>query len=418
MGKAIVAAVFLSLSLTLSSAERLSAGGYAIPPQTSRSVALSNAVTAGVQDPSAVYINPAALTEIPGNQTLMGFNYINTVSGIKNSGRESINRHDDSLIPTFFTNYHVPQSDLTLGLGMYTPFGLATSYDKNSFTRYGAVRSELRTTYLTSSLAWRVHPAFSLGAGLSFVHSAAQFSRAIFASPFPDARLRLTDTDNGYAYNVGLLLKPHERLKLGLTYRGRLDLNYDTGTVKVVDGGGTTSTARSKGTQLPLVPVISAGIQYRIAPAWDIEFVYDHARWSEFRHLKARFNPVLLSGTLSGLFIQELWQDTHTLRLGSAYRLNEKIELRAGVVLEETPIPQRTLGPSIPGADLLGLSAGVGYEWKALKLDVGYMAVFYQTRNVQNNVLEVDNLANTVAPGRDKYETFQNFVSVNLLYRF
>lgn len=393
-------------------------GGYAIPPQTASGIALSNAVTAGVEDPSAVYVNPAALTEVDGNQIMGGLIYINSVSSVSNSGTNSPNKHDDNFIPTLFANYHIPRTNVTAGIGLYSPFGLATSYAENSFTRFGAIRSELRTAYVTPAVAWQAHPALSVGAGLSFVHSSALFSRALFLGPGAEGRLRLADTDNGYSYTVGILAKPHEKIKVGFNYRGRVDLNFDTGQVKVADATGTVSTARSKGTQIPLPPVISVGIQWQITPAWSAEFDYNFTHWSEFQHLKARFTPSLLGGLLPGLFIQELWKDTSTLRLGMAYRLNRSLELRGGIILDETPIPARTLSPSIPGADLLTVNGGIRYNWNNLALDLGYMAAFYKTRRVINNVLEADNLANTVAPGSDKYRTFQNLVSLHLSYRF
>lgn len=408
-------APLLCLSLLLQEA---SGGGYAIPHQSARAVGLANAVTAGVADPSAVYVNPAALTEIQGNRVLAGVNYIHVVSSIDNSGRTSVNRHDDNFIPTFFANYHLPATDLTAGIGLYAPYGLAASYDENSFTRFGAVRSELRTMYLTPAISWRVNPSLSVGGGLSFVHSSALFARSLFLGGGAEGKVRLTDTDNGYGYNVGLLYKPVERIKLGLTYRSRVDLNFDTALAKVADATGAISTARSKGTQIPLPPVISVGLNWQITPDWAAEFVYDYTHWSEFRHLKARFTPALLGGGLGGLFIQSLWKDASILRLGASYRATENLELRAGVTVDETPIPARTLSPSIPGADLLTLNAGLGYRWGSVGVDLAYMAVFYKKRSVLNDVLEAGNSANTVAPGRDKYEIFHNFVSLHLTYRF
>jgi long-chain fatty acid transport protein len=410
--------LFVSGLLFVIRASTASAGGYAIPPQTASSIGLSNAVTAGVTDPSAVYVNPAALTEVDGNQMMGGLIYINSVSSVSNSGRNSPNKHDDNFIPTLFANYHIPRTNVTAGIGLYAPFGLATSYAENSFTRFGAIRSELRTAYVTPAVAWQAHPALSVGAGVSFVHSSALFSRALFLGPGVEGKLRLADTDNGYSYSLGILYKPHEKIKLGFNYRGRVDLNYDTGHVKVADGTGAVSTARAKGTQIPLPPVFSAGIHWQISRAWSAEFDYNFTHWSEFRHLKARFTPSLLGGALAGLFIQELWKDTSTLRLGIAYQLNKNLELRGGIILDETPIPSRTLSPSIPGADLMTLNGGIRYNWKNFAVDLGYMAAFYKTRRVVNNVLEADNLANTVAPGSDKYRTFQNLVSVHLRYRF
>jgi long-chain fatty acid transport protein len=407
----------LQLFLICLIAQRALGGGYAIPYQSAGAVGRGNAVTAGVQDPSAVYSNPAALSEIEGNQILGGLQYINVVSSVKNSGRNSPNRHDDNFIPTLFANYHIPSTDVTLGLGLYTPFGLATSYKPDSFTRFAAVRSELKLFYINPALAWQPANFLSLGAGLSYVHSSALFSRALFLGAGAEGRIRLTDTDNGYSFNTGLLLKPHEKWKFGLSYRGRVDLNYDTADAKVANAAGVVETGRSKGTQLPLPPVISMGINWQINTDWDVEFVYDHTHWSEFRHLKARFNPAFLGGTLRGLFIQEKWKDTSSFRFGSSYRLSPTWVARAGFVLDESPIPASTLGPSIPGADTLTFNAGLGYQRNNWKVDLGYAAIFYKQRSVSNNVLEA-NSTSTLTPGRDKYAVFENFVSITLGFKF
>ena len=407
-------APFICLSLLVQAA---SAGGYALPYQSAGAVGRGNAVTAGVDDPSAVYSNPAALSEVEGNQILGGMQYINVVSGVKNSGRNSRNQHDDNFIPTLFANYHIPSTDVTLGLGLYTPFGLATSYKPDSFTRFGAVRSELKLFYINPALAWRPTRFLSVGGGLSFVHSSALFSRSLFLGAGSEGKIRLTDTDNGYAFNLGILVKPDERWKLGMTYRGRVDLNYDTAKVKVANSAGAVETGRSKGTQLPLPPVISMGINWTITPDWEAEFVYDYTHWSEFRHLKARFNPAFLGGTLRGLFIQEKWKDTSSFRFGSSYRLSPTWVTRAGFVLDESPIPASTLGPSIPGADTLTFNAGLGYQRNNWKVDLGYAAIFYKQRSVTNSVLEA-NGASTLTPGRDKYAVFENFVSITLGFKF
>ena len=180
-------------------------GGYAVPPQTAKAASLANAVTAGVDDPSAVYANPAALSVIDGNQAMGGATYINTLSSVRNAGRTSSNQHEHDLIPTLFANYHIPKTDLTLGLGAYSPFGLATTYDSNSFSRFAAIRSKLTTMFITPSIAWKPSPYFSIGGGVSFVRSYASLSRAVNFAPFGEGRLRIADKDNAYGYNLGIL---------------------------------------------------------------------------------------------------------------------------------------------------------------------------------------------------------------------
>ena len=407
------------------------AGGFAIAEQTATGTGMANAITAGVEDPSAVYVNPAALSEVDGNQMMGGFNYINTVSSVKNGGRKVINLHDDDFLPNLFVNYHARGTDFTVGLGSYTPFGLATSYKENSFTRFAAVRTELRTLYITPAIAWRPSPYFSVGGGISFVHSSALFSRAIFlgAVGVGEGKLRVTDTDNAYGYNIGVLIKPHEKVKFGVTYRSRVALNYDDAHVKFRDAslaGGIVTNASASGINIPIPPVINAGIAWQISPSWAVEFDYNFTRWSELNHLKASFSPSLpaLGGAvpIGGIFLNQDWKDTSTLRFGTAYKVNNYLELRTGFSLDETPIPAHTLNPAIPGADILTLTGGLGYNWKNLNIDLAYMAVFYKNRKVFNTALETGNNAAALpfpgAPGPDKYDIFQNFVSLHLRYRF
>jgi len=408
------------------------AGGFMIPHQTARGVSLGNAVTAGINDPSAVYYNPAALSEIDGNNLLVNGSYANVINSVENNGAKATNKHDDNFLASAFANYHIPGTDFTVGIGTYTPFGLATTYEE-PFTRFAAQRTELRTIYVTPALSWHPSKFLSVGAGFSFVHASGLFSRGLCLDPVSactaplglEGRMRITDTANAFGYNLGVLVKPTESVKFGFSYRSRVDLRFDNADVKF---GGSFSIAKVKGNvrPIPLPPVIDAGLFWQITPAWGGEFVYEYARWSEFKNFSATFSPspifVPLGVPLPGFRLPEKWKNTSTLRLGSFYTLNKNWELRVGAAVEESPIPNRTLNPAIPGADVLTLSGGVGYKWEKFSVDLGYMAVFYKTRKLTNN--ELEGLPATAplffagAPGKDKYETFNNFVSLSFGYRF
>ena len=415
---------FFTALITLTSLKsQVWGGGFMIPHQTARGVGLSNALTAGVNDPSAVYYNPAALSEISGNNVLGSGTYINLINSVENSGRTATNKHDDNFLASFFANYHVPGSNFTVGVGTYTPFGLATTYEED-FTRFAAKRSELRTIYVTPAASWKPSQYFSVGAGLSFVHASGMFTRALCLNPggcgaAPDpgeATLRLTDTTNAFTYNLGVLVKPLENWKFGFGYRGRTDLRFNDADVKL--GGPALPAMKVKADVKPLAlpPVINAGMFWQITPSWGTEFVYEYARWSEFKSLKASFE----SGPLPGFSLPQDWKNTSTFRLGTYYTLNNW-ELLGGLALEETPIPNKTLNPAIPGGDTLTLNAGIEYKWERFSMGLGYMAVFYKTRKVSNTELEglpATGLPFTGAPGKDTYRTYDNFVTVSLGYRF
>ena len=424
--KLIILAANAALLLLLGAGahKSLFAGGFMIPHQTAKGLGLGNAMTAGVNDPSAVYYNPAALGEIEGNKILVTGTYGGVYNSVENSGRRAVNKHDDNFLATLFANYHIPNSDFTIGLGSYTPFGLATTYDQE-FTKFAAERTELKIIYVTPSLSWHPSEHFAVGGGPSFIHASGLFSRALClagggACAFPAAqgRLRLTDTANAVTYNLGLLFKPKDSVKVGLTYRARADIRFDSADVKLGGALAPFGARRADVRPIPLPPVINAGIFWQITSSWGAEFVYEYARWSEFDRFGATFSP---AAPLPGFSLPEDWKNTSTLRFGTSYKLDRHWEFRGGLAVEETPIPNRTLNPAIPGADLLTVNAGVGYEWRNFGFDLGYMAVFYKTRNITNNELEgipATGFAFPGAPGRDKYETFNNFVSLSLSYKF
>jgi long-chain fatty acid transport protein len=425
----------VTLSLILQESYCL-AGGFMIPHQTARALGLSNALTAGVNDPSAVYYNPAALGEVDGNNILVNGSYVNVVNSVENGGRTARNQHDDHFLASLFSNYHIPGSDFSLGMGTYSPFGLATDYESD-FTRFAAEQTELRTIFVTPAVSWHPSKYFSIGGGLSFVHASGLFSRGLCFDFLIDGcvtpggplegRMRLTDTTNAFTYNLGVLVKPLENLKLGFSYRGRTDLRFNNADVKF---GGLFSPAVTKAQvrPLPLPPVINAGIFWQINSFWGAEFVYEYTRWSEFARFKATLSPAPIflpfAVPLTGFSLPENWRNTSTLRLGSFYKINKSWEIRGGATVEESPIPNKTLNPAIPGADLLTLNGGVGYTWQSFSVDLGYMAVFYKARNVRNGELEglpathIPFLGAGFPSGKDKYQTFNNFVSLSLGYRF
>jgi long-chain fatty acid transport protein len=204
-----------------------------------------------------------------------------------------------------------------------------------------------------------------------------------------------------------------------------VDLRFDNADAKF-GGSFSTPTVKANVSPLPLPPVINAGLFWQITPSWGAEFVYEYTRWSEFKNFTVTLSPIPiflpLGAPIPGFQLPQDWKNTSTLRLGSYYALNKNWELRGGMAVEETPIPSKTLNPAVPGADLLTLNAGIGYKWEKISVDLGYMAVFYKTRRVTNNELEglpaTAPLFYAGAPGKDKYETFNNFVTLSIGYRF
>lgn len=407
-------------------------GGFAIPHQSPKGLALAGAFVAGADDASSVFYNPAGLTEIQSNEILLVSSYVRVASSVRNSGRTATNKHDDQLLGSFFANFHVPSTPMTLGFGAYSPYGLATTYEQD-FARFAGLRSELRTLYLTPALAWKASEFFSLGAGVTFVHASTILSRALCFDRFTgclapqgpfEAKIRLTDTDEVFTYAIGLLLKPNPWTRIGLSYRARADLDFNKARVKP-EGALAPAQVSAKVRPIPLPPVLSLGFFWRIADSAGVEFVYEHARWSEFKSVKASLSPAATLApfgvTIPGFNLPQDWKNGSTFRLGAFHRLTESAEIRAGTALGESPIPNRTLTPAIPGGHTVSLNLGGAYRFARFSVELGYMLAFHKKRRVSNRELEgipATNIPFLGAPGRDTYRTLNQFFSVGLSSRF
>ena len=71
-------AVVLVLLFTASTAF---AGGFRLPEQGAKAMGMGFAFTAQADDPSAIYFNPAGLTQLKGNNVMVGVTYMRLNGG-------------------------------------------------------------------------------------------------------------------------------------------------------------------------------------------------------------------------------------------------------------------------------------------------------------------------------------------------
>jgi long-chain fatty acid transport protein len=122
--------------------------------------------------PSASFTNEGSRYNLPGTP----FNNL-PVTGT-NGGDAGINHIIGNLYLTQPLFRNTSYGDLTVGLGMTTPFGLETDYSPDWVGRYAALRTKLTTIDIQPTVAWR-WDRFSIGAGLDIQYASARLTQAI-----------------------------------------------------------------------------------------------------------------------------------------------------------------------------------------------------------------------------------------------
>ena len=68
---------------------------------------------------------------------------------------------------------------MSVGLGLFTPFGQKTEYDDNWVGRYHSQRTSLQTVDIDPVVAYRISDAFSIGAGIDIQYAHLERNNAI-----------------------------------------------------------------------------------------------------------------------------------------------------------------------------------------------------------------------------------------------
>jgi len=122
--------VLLVLLLTASTSF---AAGFRLPQAGAKAMGMGFAFTAQADDPSAIYFNPAGLTQLKGQNIMFGVTYVRENGGeftgttpvdnttaIKNETQKSLNFY----IPNAYYTRTTNSGDVSYGVGIYAPFGL------------------------------------------------------------------------------------------------------------------------------------------------------------------------------------------------------------------------------------------------------------------------------------------------------
>ena len=130
-------------------ADRLFANGFALPDQDAFATGRGEAFVATADNPSAIYYNPAGISQLSGNNLRGGFYgiYYNPSYRPPGGGNPYHSSYNLAAIPQLFYTHTFTNSILTLGLGVYAPFGGNIDWPQDTGFRTAATQGKL--TYLS-----------------------------------------------------------------------------------------------------------------------------------------------------------------------------------------------------------------------------------------------------------------------------
>jgi long-chain fatty acid transport protein len=363
----------------------LSANGFRLASQDAFATARGEAFAATADNPSAIYYNPAGITQLEGNNLRAGIYGIyldpgfSPPDGAPNSGNTYHIENQLAAVPQLFYTYTPEKFPLSFGLGVYSPFGLSAKWPEDTGFRAVALNGSLTYIRINPVVALKLAHNLSIGAGMMVDYGNMDLEQGMLADPLPPNFFRFKGDGWGVGYNLGLRWQPVEYISIGATFRSSttITLAGQTTAEKLSQLPLTYRTAQADFT-FPLTAIL--GISYRPTPKWNLEFDADYTDWSSLGTITIRQAPENLVPDPPTLILD--WQASWMYEFGVTRYFEDGWHASAGFVFNENSVPNAYYTPLAADLDRYFFSVGAGHKGKRFDFDIAYQFGYGPTHTV------------------------------------
>jgi len=384
--------------------------GFRLSEQSAKANGMGNSFVAVADDASAVWYNPAAITELDKTQISLGSVMIAPQMEHKNTNGDTDKIAKRLHVPPQFYATHKLNEKFSLGLGINAPFGLQTNWGTDSNTSSIATLSDIKTFNYNLNAAYKVNEKLSLGAGIDYMTIDATLNKMI-PTMIGTKEFELEGDGGDWGYNLSAFYKLNEKWNFGANYRSQVKINVD-GTAKF------TTLNNSAKTELTLPDTLQIGAAYKANEKWLFSATADYTNWATYNKLYIKSKTILDITTMSPLLPDtsidtKKWKSVWAYRLGTEYKYSENLKLRGGIFYDFNPVREKYFENRVPDADRLAFSIGAGYTKGNMVFDFSYTYLHFVKRTIDDSTQDGDtNVLN------GKYTAFAHLPAFSVSYKF
>jgi len=380
--------------------------GIRVPDQDPFAIARGNAYVATANNPSAIYYNPAGITQLSGHNLSLGANILSVSDKYTSpTGLEFDTESKVHVLPQLFYTFSPESIPVSFGIGLYSPFGLGVEWPDQTPFRQLALNGEITYGTINPVAAWKINENVSIGGGVMVNYGDTTLSRGLTPAGFPPAGNNLDFHGDGWSvgFNLGIRWEITEQHSVGATYRSASKMNFSGTSVysPLVLPTGPSSA------EFQFPQNVTVGYSFRPTPKWNLEINIDWTDWSSL-------NTVVLDQTSPApdVSLPFNWQSSWMFQFGGTRYLDNDWSVSAGYIFSQNSVPEGSFNPAIPDSDRHVFSVGVGKKFDRLSLDAAFQYGYGPARSVANGV----SVGNSAANGDYVFNSFGLALSAG--YRF
>jgi len=354
-------------------AASVQAGGLMLYETGTDNTGLANAgAAARAQGPGTIASNIAGMSYLEGTQVtgglqaMFGHLEVDYDAGTNVPGSNSGNAVE--LIPgaSFFISQQMDER-WTLGFGTYSNFGLSENYNNDWSGRYYVQNATIGGLSLVPAAAFKIDDQWSVGIGLQAMYGMLNAELAIDNDPErilhrPDGQLKYRDEDWGFGGNAGVIYAPREGTRIGLSYTSEIDLNFEDGLdLRGADQVYQPLNGVKTKIDATVPQTVTLSLYQQINPRWAMLASTNWQQWSQFGEIYVQLDTENKRTTT----LDEGYDDTWHLSVGSQYQATDKLLWNMGVAYDSSAVSDSKRGWVVPMQDAWRLGTGLTYALDA-----------------------------------------------------
>ena len=374
------------------------AGGFRVSLQGVKQLAMAH-TSAHTEDASVAFFNPAGISFIPNKLSVAvgGFGAITEVEYQSLETLQSYKTENPLGTPLYAAIAYKVTNNVSVGLSVTTPFGSTVKWADDWTGREIVQKMELKSFYFQPMVSYKFNDWASIGVSYIYAKGIVDWDKAVTNL---GGTLNINDEKaTGSGFGVGFYLKPSSNLDLSIAYRSPVIMKADNGvaTFTGVPEAVLTSPQLNVGAdgqdaftaELPLVDEYIIGLTYRITPKWLVSADFNYHGWERYSKLTLDFENAQVGNQADKtvLVSPKNFKNAKTFRIGTQYMLTDKLAGRLGYYFDESPYEDKYFIPETPSFDASVVTAGLGYKFGKLGVDLAAALSFPEARKVTNDFL-------------------------------
>lgn len=374
------------------------AGGFRVSLQGVKQLAMAH-TSAHTEDASVAFFNPAGISFIPNKLSVAvgGFGAITEVEYQSLETLQSYKTENPLGTPLYAAIAYKVTNNVSVGLSVTTPFGSTVKWADDWTGREIVQKMELKSFYFQPMVSYKFNDWASIGVSYIYAKGIVDWDKAVTNL---GGTLNINDEKaTGSGFGVGFYLKPSSNLDLSIAYRSPVIMKADNGvaTFTGVPEAVLTSPQLNVGAdgqdaftaELPLVDEYIIGLTYRITPKWLVSADFNYHGWERYSKLTLDFENAQVGNQADKtvLVSPKNFKNAKTFRIGTQYMLTDKLAGRLGYYFDESPYEDKYFIPETPSFDASVVTAGLGYKFGKLGVDLAAALSFPEARKVNNDYL-------------------------------